>query len=60
MQAARWFTQRWSLEAVPVNKVGGTVDGVDDPRGIVSENAGGACCYRLLTYEASKSQKKGI
>ena len=41
---------------VPVNEVGGTVDGVDDPSGIVCQDAGSTCCYWLLTYEASESQ----
>lgn len=39
--------------AVPVNEVGGAVDGVNDPGGIVCENTGGAGGDRLLTDEAA-------
>lgn len=48
------FLQHLIVTVLPVNKVGGAIDRVDNPSGIVREGAGGACCYGLLAYKASK------
>lgn len=37
-----------------MDEVGGAVDGVDDPGGIIGQNAGSARRYRLLTDEAER------
>lgn len=47
------FDSCWS---VPVDKVGGAIDGVDDPSGLISQDAGSTSCYRLLSDEAAQSQ----
>lgn len=41
----------------PVNEVGGTVNGVDDPRGTVRQDAGGAGGHRLLADEAARTRE---
>lgn len=46
------YSRRWNTEKNSrVNKVGGAVNGVDDPGGLVSEDAGLPCSHRLLPYE---------
>ena len=37
----------------PVDEVGGSINGVDDPSGIVRENTFLSRHYRLLAYEAA-------
>lgn len=34
-----------------MNKVGGAIDGVDDPGGLVGQDARLTCSHRLLPYE---------
>lgn len=41
-----------------MDEVGSPVDGVDDPSGIISQNAGGARRYRLFAYKAEKGEKE--
>lgn len=45
--------------SVPVNKVGGPINRVDDPSGVVCENTGGTGGYRFLTDEAIKIEQRG-
>lgn len=51
-----------SSKSVPVNEVGGPVDGVDDPGGRVCEDTGGPGGDRLLADEATGPQgsNKGV
>lgn len=43
-----------------MHKVSGAVDGVNDPSGVVGEDAGGPRCYGLLTYEAFRQEKSSV
>lgn len=45
---------------LPVDKVSGSIHGVDDPRGLLREDAGFAICHCLLTDEAAAKRRDSL